>query len=146
SGILKPDVHYIPLKKDFSNIAEVVRKLKDVPYLQHVADIAYREIALNPLYSYKRFVAQVDQMLEEEAAARTTARPSESGDSFALLRVSVGGIHAPVRTAYVCFIVFVRFRLFLLRVAFRAKVLLPVWTRIPPKGKSLLRPIVRLKR
>ena len=31
SGVLEPMVHYIPLKKDFSNIDEVIRRISRTP-------------------------------------------------------------------------------------------------------------------
>ena len=66
SGILKPNRHFIPLKKDFSNFEEVLIKLKDNPGLQKMANRTYKEVALNPKYSYKVFVNKFDQILLEE--------------------------------------------------------------------------------
>jgi hypothetical protein len=60
SGILIPHKHYIPLKKDFSNINDVIKKIKDLDYLQKLADTAYKEIALNSQYSYKYFIKTLD--------------------------------------------------------------------------------------
>ena len=70
SGILKPWQHYIPLRKDFGNFDEVVNALKEDGLLQEVADRAYREVALNPLYSYESFVNLFDSIVEEEFAGR----------------------------------------------------------------------------
>lgn len=36
SGYLLKDIHYIPLKKDFSNISEVIKKMKDKDYCMHI--------------------------------------------------------------------------------------------------------------
>lgn len=55
SEILKPDVHYISLKKDYSNITYVLEKLKDDQYLQNIADTAYNEIYKSKKYDYKIF-------------------------------------------------------------------------------------------
>ncbi|GGI80107.1 hypothetical protein [Legionella impletisoli] len=63
SGILEPNRHFIPLKKDFSNIAKVMKLLKDDLYLQRMADRAFNEIALNPDYSYHMFVKRVDEII-----------------------------------------------------------------------------------
>lgn len=70
SGILHPWQHYIPLKKDFSNIAEVVAYLQDNDKLQQLVDRAYAEIALNKQYSYHNFIEHVDLVIEQEFAAR----------------------------------------------------------------------------
>jgi hypothetical protein len=40
-GYLNPDEHYIPLKKDFSNVDDAVRKFVDRPYAERIADNAY---------------------------------------------------------------------------------------------------------
>lgn len=66
SDILQPWRHYIPLKKDFSNISEVVSKLKDDDYLQNMADVAYQEIAINYQYSYRHFIDYFDGVIFNE--------------------------------------------------------------------------------
>ena len=66
SGILRPNRHYIPLKKDFSNFSEVAAKLNDSAALQELADRTYEEIALDPKYSYREFVKLVDNVLSAE--------------------------------------------------------------------------------
>ncbi len=55
SEILKPNVHYISLKKDHSNISEVLEKLKDDEYLQNMANTAYEDIYKSKKYDYKIF-------------------------------------------------------------------------------------------
>jgi hypothetical protein len=41
-GYFEPDVHYIPLKKDFSNIDDVLRKFRDESFRRGVADRAFK--------------------------------------------------------------------------------------------------------
>lgn len=65
SGILIPWRHYIPLEKDHSNIAEVMSCLKDNDFLAELISNAYAEVALNPKYSYKFFVEQFDEIIDE---------------------------------------------------------------------------------
>ncbi len=74
SGILKPWRHYIPLKKDFSNIKKVVNIIKSVNTLQKIADCAYQEIALNPDYSYKEFIRSFDTIVSNEFTIRNKNR------------------------------------------------------------------------
>jgi len=40
-GYLRPDEHYIPLRKEFGNADEAVRKFMDRPYAERIADNAY---------------------------------------------------------------------------------------------------------
>ena len=65
SGILKPMIHYIPLKKDFSNIEEVFDKLEDLDYLRELTERAYKDIIETGRHSYKQFVAGVDNDIAE---------------------------------------------------------------------------------
>ena len=36
SGIVKPNVHFLPLAKDFSNVSEVITKLRDTDKLEEM--------------------------------------------------------------------------------------------------------------
>lgn len=58
-GIFKPDIHYIPLKKDFSNIDEVLLKIQDQDYCEKMAEKAYEDIVLNSDYTYRKFVNEI---------------------------------------------------------------------------------------
>ena len=58
-GIFKPNIHYIPIKRDWSNIPRVIRKIKDVTYCQKIAENAYNDIVLSKKYTYKMFVERV---------------------------------------------------------------------------------------
>ncbi len=53
-GVFRRDIHYIPLRRDFSNLEEVLKKLNDHPYLQQIADRAYHDIYLSGDYTYRR--------------------------------------------------------------------------------------------
>jgi hypothetical protein len=73
SGVMEPMVHYIPLKKDFSNLDEVLRLIRDDAVCTELAENAYRDLIASGAYSYAQFVAGVDDTLE---AAGLTARPA----------------------------------------------------------------------
>lgn len=64
SGVIQPDVHFITLKKDFSNIDEVLRKLADDGYLKNLTNQAYLDVVASGRYSYERFVRSVDLDIE----------------------------------------------------------------------------------
>lgn len=70
SGVLKPWRHFIPLKKDFSNLQQVVSYIRNDEFLQSMADTAFEEIALNEDYSYKTFVKQASAIISKEFNAR----------------------------------------------------------------------------
>jgi hypothetical protein len=65
SGILVPWRHYVPLKKDHSNMAEVVAVLRDPVRLREITDNAYREVACAEANSFRAFVRRIDAALDE---------------------------------------------------------------------------------
>jgi hypothetical protein len=65
SGALKPGLHYIELKKDFSNISEVIEKIKDDETVRNTAIRAYEDIIASGKYSYQKFVESVDKHMED---------------------------------------------------------------------------------
>jgi hypothetical protein len=60
SGAVLPDVHYIPLKKDYSNIDDVFAKIQNDAYLESMTARAYRDVVQSGRFSYETFVAGVD--------------------------------------------------------------------------------------
>ena len=65
SGILKPDVHYISLKKDFSNLDQVLAKLDNISYLEHLTETAFSDIILSGKYNYEQFILQFDDVIAQ---------------------------------------------------------------------------------
>lgn len=64
SKIIQPDVHYISLKKDFSNIESVLKRLNNYEYLETMRNKAYQDIIQSGKYSYKIFISQFDTHLQ----------------------------------------------------------------------------------
>jgi hypothetical protein len=65
SGRMTPWKHYVPLRKDHSNHAEVIAVLKDSARAEQIIEAAYREVACNPGNMFQAFVDQFDVVLEE---------------------------------------------------------------------------------
>ncbi|HEU4683999.1 MAG TPA: glycosyltransferase [Nitrospira sp.] len=65
SGILEPWRHYIPLKKDHSNMAEVVASLRNSALCEAIVRNAYQEVAQNEEYGFRRFVQRVDHAMAD---------------------------------------------------------------------------------
>lgn len=65
SGVLKPNMHYIPLKKDFSNVDDVLAQISDDDYLTCIAENAFRDIVKSGKYSYQAFVKLFDKTISE---------------------------------------------------------------------------------
>lgn len=64
SGVVQPDLHYIPLKKDFSNVEEVLAKVQDDAYLTALTERAYNDVIASGKYSYRWFVETVDAYMD----------------------------------------------------------------------------------
>jgi glycosyltransferase involved in cell wall biosynthesis len=70
SNVVQPNIHYIPLKKDFSNVDDVLAKLADCKYIDRMTEQSYQDIVQSGLYSYRHFVqnvfdAHIDQMVKK---------------------------------------------------------------------------------
>lgn len=63
SGVVRPNEHFIPLKKDFSNVDEVFEKLMDDEFLESLTTRAYREIIESGKFSYRQFIQDFDRDL-----------------------------------------------------------------------------------
>jgi hypothetical protein len=109
SGVLTPWRHYLPLKKDHSNMEEIVKVLRDDHAVAQIIANAFAEVALNPRYSYKQFMARIDALLDEEMTPAMRGaphgytveelqaiRPFFRVDNPYGLDVSRGGIRAPL--------------------------------------------------
>lgn len=59
SGVLKENIDYIPVNKDYSNIDEVVEKIRDVEYCKRIADNCYRHVVESGMYTYQKFVERI---------------------------------------------------------------------------------------
>lgn len=65
SGILKPMIHYIPLKKDFSNFEQVLDIFNDPKERNRLTHNSYRDLIDSGIYSYQNFVRDFDKELEQ---------------------------------------------------------------------------------
>lgn len=85
SGVLMPMVHYVPLRKDFSNFDEVVGLLEDRDAREQIVENAHRDLIASGEYSYQQFVAGIDQDLRA-AGLHGNAQPRERAAVTAALR------------------------------------------------------------
>jgi hypothetical protein len=59
NGVLRPGEHYLEIRKDFSNIDEVVEAMKSEEQRLAMVERAYRDVVASGTWSYRRFVEQV---------------------------------------------------------------------------------------
>ena len=76
SDVLQAGVHYLPLRKDFSNLDDVIAQFRDPGHRAQIAENAYRDLIASGELSQRRFVAEVDAELE--AAGLAPASPQEA--------------------------------------------------------------------
>jgi hypothetical protein len=68
SGAFKPWRHYAPLKKDHSNMAQIVELLRDPIECAKIITHCYSEVCENELYSSARFIASFDRIISDAVA------------------------------------------------------------------------------
>jgi hypothetical protein len=67
SGAVKAGEHFIALEKDFSNMDGVVAQLRDDTVVSGMAERAHDDLIKSGRWSYAAFVAEFDQVVDEEA-------------------------------------------------------------------------------
>ena len=78
SGHMQPMVHYLPLRKDFSNADEVIAQLKDAALRGEIVANARRDLVDSGEFGYSRLAAQYDGVL---ADAGITPRRNPDDDA-----------------------------------------------------------------
>lgn len=71
SGVVVQGLHYLALKKDGSNLPDILAKLRDDSFVDEITERAYRDVLMSGRFSYRTFV----EMVDEEIAAALEALP-----------------------------------------------------------------------
>lgn len=77
SGVVEPWRHYIPLKKDGSNLDEVFARLRDDAFVAAMTQRAWDDLIVSGRHGYPAFIAMVDAELERQVAL-LPARPVQA--------------------------------------------------------------------
>jgi hypothetical protein len=83
SGLMEPMVHYIPLRKDFSNFDEVIERFRDEDLRRELTGNARRDLVDSGELGYERLVEGLDAVLGDadlrpDSSKREVARVSRS--------------------------------------------------------------------
>ncbi len=81
SNVMQPMVHYIALRKDFSNFDEVVQLIRDKTLRNQLVENAHRDLIASGEWSYQRLAQQLDGVLTD-AGLKPKAAPS-AGEALA---------------------------------------------------------------
>lgn len=78
SGVVEPWKHYVPLKKDGSNLDEVFDRLQDDAFVGAMTQRAWDDVIASGRYGYPTFIAMVDGELERQMQLRPASPPRAS--------------------------------------------------------------------
>jgi len=62
-GVLRPEEHYICVRRDYSNIEDVIERIKDKGFCRRLAENADRDLIASGRYSYSTFARWFDGVL-----------------------------------------------------------------------------------
>jgi hypothetical protein len=63
SGVIRPWEHYIPLKKDFSNVDQVFDAIHDSSLLGDIIKRAYDDVIASGKYHYSAYISDIDDFI-----------------------------------------------------------------------------------
>jgi glycosyltransferase involved in cell wall biosynthesis len=64
AGIFEPYRHFLPLKRDLSNLGELLELARDERRTKEITDAAFDEVIMNERFTYKTFVGEFDDVVE----------------------------------------------------------------------------------
>lgn len=64
AGIVEPDVHFIRIARDYSNLEEVAEQIRDVDLCTRMAQRAHADLIGSGQYSYRAFVRRFDSIID----------------------------------------------------------------------------------
>ena len=97
-GVLRPFEHYIPLKKDFSNLEQALGTFRDPDARLRIAESAHQHLIASGAWSYEQFVREFDEALDA-AGFRPGTAASQSAEVARLLKK--GAVRLELRGRFV---------------------------------------------
>lgn len=73
SDVVEPETHYIALEKDFSNVEEVLSRLRDSSLLDAMTERTYQHLIASGEFSYRAFCRRVRQHIDAKRATKASA-------------------------------------------------------------------------
>lgn len=70
-GLMKPGVHYIEIKKDWSNIPEALEQVRDVALCERLAETCYKDLVASGRHTYRVFVKRLLDHARQVAPPRS---------------------------------------------------------------------------
>lgn len=98
-GVLKPLIHYIPLRKDLSNIDEILAKIKKDICRSDIVEKAYEDIVISGNYSYSILIKEMKALFNK--IIYDEAKITEDKTKFYLKINEVIEIFAIIKLLYI---------------------------------------------
>jgi len=78
NGVLRPGEHYIPVRRDLSNVAEALDAVERDDLRAGIVERAHRDVVGSGAYSWERFVRKVEATIDEIAERRGVQSGAEA--------------------------------------------------------------------
>ena len=69
-GILRPDEHYVCVRRDYSNVADVIDRMRDRGFCREMAKRSHRDLIASGRYSFQAFARWFDGVLAKHVPGR----------------------------------------------------------------------------
>jgi hypothetical protein len=140
SGIMQAWRHYIPLKKDFSNMADVVTALRNTTQIEKIAENAYKDLAAAPQYSYDEFAVRCAHVLSEEVSMREHVRTASTHYTTQEFRNALSKSPSFQFRKHIA----LKLQDWMLSSSVNRARLFRIWYGLPPFARKLIKPALRL--
>jgi hypothetical protein len=84
-GVLEPDRHYVPVRRDLSNLGEALERVGDVQFVQRVTEQAFSDVCLSGVYSYRALADRLVAFMHDAPIQRRSRRSVAAWRSAPLL-------------------------------------------------------------
>jgi hypothetical protein len=78
SGVLEPERHYIPVRRDFANLDAALERARDHALLERLADQAYEDVYLSGRFGVAQLTETMDRVLTDAGLPPRAAHPRAS--------------------------------------------------------------------
>lgn len=137
SGFVEPWKHYLPLKKDGSNLADIFHFLADDKFIDDMAEQAFKDIIGSGKYSYSTFVQMIDKEIKDNIDLMQAAK-----DFSHSLKINEGCYLEPsplttnpIRTSILGKNI---------RNKYLQRIARKLWMLLPERSRVILKPIVKI--
>jgi hypothetical protein len=79
NGVLEPERHYVPLRRDFSNLDDVLAVVASEAERERVAAAAHRDVVASGRWTFRRLVEEVEKALPPARPRRGIVRGAARG-------------------------------------------------------------------